>query len=201
MNKATIVAWACRLSVAVALGHLCGQSSVAGEIQLDLGGDFTWTIGEFRSEVSVKREIPACIGFTNGRDVDFTSEDKPFTVVTVTLKAKKPGTFDLIPELFLMRDDLQYRVCHGVRVLEPEPDLRTVAFHPPNGASVWPGHCGDRISCKEGDSVVIELLFDHVWKRDQAELLVASRPARSPESELQRLHTEMSDVPMTPIKG
>jgi len=190
MNEATIIAWACRLSVAVALGLLCSQSLVAGEAKLDFGGDFNWTVGELRSEVSVKREIPACVGFTNGKDVDFTSKEKPFTVIAVTLKAKKPGTFDLIPELFLMRDGLQYRVCHGARVLEPEPDPRTVAFHPPNGASVWPGHSGDRISCKEGDSIVIELLFDHVWKRDHAELLVASRPARSPESEAQGMHTE-----------
>ena len=54
-----------------------------------------------------------------------------------------------------------------------------------NDASVWPGHVGDRISCEEGDRVVIELLFDHVWKWNRAELLVASRTARRLESEAQ----------------
>ena len=176
MNKDTIIALARCSSAAVALGLLCSQSLVAGEVKLDLGGDFVWAVGELRSEISVKREIPACVGFTKGKDVDFTSKEKPFTVIAVTLEAKKSGTFDLIPELFLMRDGLQYHVCHGVRVLDPELDPRTTGFHPPNGASIWPGHSGDRISCKKGDCIVIELLFDHVWKRDRAELLVASRP-------------------------
>jgi hypothetical protein len=133
----------------------------------------------------VKREIPACVGFTNGKDLDFTSKQKPFAVIAVTLEAKKPGTFDLIPELFLIRDGLQYRKCQGVRVLDPEPNPQTAAFHPPNDASVWPGHVGDRISCEDGDRVVIELLFDHVWKWNRAELLVASRTARRLESEAQ----------------
>ena len=190
MNEATIITRVCRLSVAVALGLLCIESLVAGEVKLDFGGDFDWTVGELRSEVSVKREIPACVGFTKGEDVDFTSKEKPFTVIAVTLRAKRSGGFDLIPEFFLMRDGLQYRVCHGVRVLEPKPDSRTAAFHPPNGASVWPGHSGDRISCKEGDCIVIELLFDHVWKRDTAELLVASRPAKSLESKATGMRTE-----------
>jgi hypothetical protein len=190
MNEDAISPWACLVSVAVVLSVLCSQSLDAGEVKLDLGSDFGWAVGEVRSEVSVKREMPACVGFTKGKDVDFTSKEKPFTVIAVTLEAKKPGTIDLIPELFLMRDGLQYRVCHGVRVLDPEPDPRTAAFHPPNGASVWPGHSGDRISCKEGDCIVIELLFDHVWKRDRAELLVASRPARSLESEAQGMRTE-----------
>ena len=82
MNEDTIIARACRLSVA--LGLLCSQSLVAGEMKLDFGGDFDWTVGESRSEVSVKREIPACVGFTEGKDVDFTSKEKPFTVIAVT---------------------------------------------------------------------------------------------------------------------
>ncbi len=182
MIEHTIIARSFRLSVAVALSLLCGQSVVAAEVFLDIGSDFDWAAGQWRSEDSVKREIPTCVGATDGKDVGFPSKGRPFSVIAVTMKARRSGTFDLIPELFLIRDGLQYRVCHGVRVLEPKPDPRTAAFHPPNGASVWPGHVGDRISCKQGDRIVIELLFDHVWKRDRSEFLVASRPANSPKS-------------------
>ncbi len=45
MNEDTIIARACRLSVAVALGLLCSQSLVAGEMKLDFGGDIDWTVG------------------------------------------------------------------------------------------------------------------------------------------------------------
>ena len=190
MIEDTIFPRVSHLSVAVTLGLLCCQSLVAEEVKLNFGGDFDWVVGEWRSEITVKREIPACIGFTEGKDVDFTSKEKPFTVIAVTLETKKSGTIDLMPELFLMRDGLQYRVCHGVRVLDPEPDPRTAAFHPPNGASVWPGHAGDRISCEDGDRIVIELLFDHVWKRNRAELLVASRSARWLESKAQAVDTD-----------
>jgi hypothetical protein len=154
-------------------GLLWSPNVIAEEAKLDLGGDFDWSVGELRSEVSVKREIPDCVGFTEGKDLDFTSEGEPFCIIALTLNAKKAGTFDLIPELFLMRDGLQYRVCQGIRIVEPKPDTRAAAFHPPRDASVWPGHSGDRISCKKRDSIVFELLFDHVWHRDQAELLVA----------------------------
>ena len=136
---------------------------LADEAKLDLSGDFNWTVGELRSEASVKREIPNCVGFTEGKDVAFRPEGKPFCVVAVTLNARKSGTFDLIPEFFLLRDGLQYRACHGIRIVEPKPGPRAAAFHPPHNASVWPGHSGDRISCTKGDSIVFELLFDHAW--------------------------------------
>lgn len=183
------IVWNSCSCVAIALGLLSAPGLLAEEAKLDLGSDFDWTVGELRSEVSVKREIPDCVGFTQGKDVEFTSEGKPFCVIALELKAKKPGGFDLIPEFFLVRDGLQYRVCRGVRNVEPEPDPRAAAFHPPRDASVWPGHCGDRISCKKGDSIVLELLFDHVWRREQAELLAVSRTA----TPLEPRTLEMSD--------
>jgi len=182
------------LSVALVLGLPSDPGLLADEAKLDLSGDFNWTIGALRSEVSVKREIPDCVGFTEGKDVAFKSEGRPFCVIALTLTAKKPGTFDLIPELFLMRDGLQYRACHGIRIVEPKPDPRAAAFHPPDNASVWPGHSGDRISCKKEDSIVFELLFDHVWRREQAELLVASRAATLPEPRSPEIRDEAINV-------
>lgn len=172
--RTTKITCACCLAVALALCFLCSPNLLAERVKLDLRGDFTWTIGELRSEVSVKREIPDCVGFTKGKDVDLTSEEEPFSIITVTLSAKRSGTFSLIPEFFLMRDGLQYRVCHGILILEPKPNARSAAFHPPRNASVWPGHAGDRISCKTGDSIVFELLFDHVWQIQLKELIVAT---------------------------
>ena len=182
------------LSVAMALGFLSDPGLLADEAKLDLRGDFNWIVGPLRSEVSVKREIPGCVGFTEGKDVAFKSEGKPFCIIALTLKAKKTGTFDLIPEFFLMRDGLQYRACHGIRIVEPKPEPRAAAFHPPRNASVWPGHSGDRISCKKGDSIVLELLFDHVWRTEQAELLVASRAATLLEPRTQEMHDDAGPI-------
>lgn len=175
--KVTQIVWTCCVSTTIALGLLGSPSLVAEEVRIDLRSDFDWRLGEWRSEISVKREIPECVGFTGGKDVDFPCKEGPFSIIAVTLKARKPGTFDLIPELFLVCDGLQHRVCQGIRILEPKPDPRAAAFHPPCHALVWPGHAGDRISCKKGDSIVFELLFDHVWHGQGAELLVASRVA------------------------
>ena len=176
--------------VAIAFGLLCGPNLVAGQAKLDLRADFDWSVGKLRFELSVKREIPHCAGFTKGKDVEFTSKGKPFCIIALTLNARKPGTFDLIPELFLMRDGLDYRVCHGIRLIGPKPSPRAAAFHPPCDASVWPGHVGDRLSCKKGDTIVFELLFDHVWHREQAELLVTSHVATLPTSEAREVQSE-----------
>lgn len=50
------------LSVAMALGLLCPPALVGEEPKLDLVGDFDRSVGEFRAETSVKREIPDCVG-------------------------------------------------------------------------------------------------------------------------------------------
>jgi len=182
--KTTKITCACCLPVAMALGLLCSPNLVAEEVKLDLLGsnyapaaaptlqDFAWTIRELRSAASVKREIPACVGFTDGKDVVLTSEGTPFSIITVTLSAKRSGTFRLIPEFFPMHDGFRYRVCHGIRILEPKRNPRSSAFHPPHNGSVWPAHAGGRIACKKGDPIVFELLFDQLSQ--QAELFVAS---------------------------
>jgi len=184
------IKWGYCLCVTMISGLFCSPSLATEKAKLDLVVDFDLTVGDFRSEVSVKREIPDCVGFTKGEDVEFTSKGKPFSIITFTLNAKKSGTFDLIPELFLMRDGLQYRVCRGIRVVRPKPSPRAAAFHPPCDASVWPGHSGDRTSCKKGDSIVFELLFDHIWHWKQAELLVASRAATLPKPRTQEAHNK-----------
>ena len=141
--------------------------------------DCVWTVGNARLEASVKREIPACVGATKGKDEEFKSYSGPFSVIPLTLKAKKSGTLALVPELFLVRDGGRYgvyRICQGIRVLEPKPDGRVAAFHPPSDATQWPGHAG-RIACNAGDAVVIELLFQRIV-RDDAEILAAAPVAR-----------------------
>ena len=86
--KTTRTTRICCLSWVAVPGIFCTLSLVAEEVKLDLRGDFAWTIGKLHSEDSVKMEIPECVGFTKGKDVDLTSEEKPFSIVTVTLRAK-----------------------------------------------------------------------------------------------------------------
>ena len=99
-------------------------------------------------------------------------EGKPFSIIGLTLKAKRNGVVNLIPEFFLARDGLQYHVCRGVRIVKPKPNPRAEAFFPPYDARVWPGHAGDRRIVKAGDAIDIELLFDHIWRED-SEILAA----------------------------
>jgi hypothetical protein len=151
------------------------QEAAAGEktsLSLD---DFRWTVGATRSAASVMREIPACVGFTEGKDEEFRLEQGTLSVVTLTLEAEKAGHLMLLPEMFLVRDGGLYGVfyvCHGVRVVEPKPGAKVAAFLPPSEARQWPGHAGD-VVCEQGDSVVIELLFREIVRED-AELLAAS---------------------------
>jgi hypothetical protein len=185
MMKSNTIDAACTYCIllAMAWGLSAAPLSAAEEI-LNLG-DFVWAVGNTRSEATVKREIPACVGFTEGKDEEFKSEQYSFSIVSLTLKAKKAGRLALVPELFLVRDGGLhgvYRVCQGIRVVAPKPNPRVAAFHPPSDASQWPGHAG-RIACKAGDPVVVELLFEQIVRED-AEILAAS-----PAATLQRIET------------
>lgn len=173
MSRRTI-AIAGGLMIMTALSLLAVASEVT-EVKMVNLDDCDWTVTRIRSESSVMREIPACIGFTNGVDEKFKSDKGPLNVITVTLKAGKTGELELVPELFLVRDGGIYGVyhpCRGVRVADPKPSARAAAFHPPSDGGIWPGHAG-QLRVTEGQSVVIELLFPHIY-RDDAEILAAS---------------------------
>lgn len=137
--------------------------------------DFDWTVTRIRPEASVMREQPACVGFTGGVDEEFKPEMGSLSVITVTLKAKKTGDMDLVPELFLVRDGGvygTYRPCRGLRVVHPKPGAKVAAFHPPSDGKTWPGHAG-WLAVTAGQSITIELAFEHIV-RDDAEILAAS---------------------------
>jgi len=176
MCRKTVVI-ACGLLIVTALSFLAVAREAAVIKMINLN-DFDWTITKMRSEASVMREIPACVGFTGGVDEEFKSDGEPLSIITVTLKAGKTGDLDLVPELFLVRDGGiygTYRPCRGVRVMDPKPGAQVQAFHPPSDGGIWPGHAG-QLRVKAGRSVVIELLFPHIFHND-AEILVASPAA------------------------
>jgi hypothetical protein len=176
MNRKA-VAGACGLLMVMAFG-LFAVAREAAEVKLVNLNDCDWTVTRIRSEASVMREMPICFGATGGVDKEFKSEKGPLSVITVTLKVKKTGELELVPELFLVRDGGiygVYRPCRGVRVLDPKPSARAAAFHPPSDGGIWPGH-GGQLRVTAGQSVVIELLFTQVV-RDDAEILAASPAA------------------------
>jgi hypothetical protein len=165
---------ACGLMMVMAVGLFAVVREIA-EVKMVNLDDCDWTVTRIRSEASVMREIPACVGFTEGVDEEFKSEREPFSIITVTLKAGRTGDLDMVPELFLVRDGGIYgiyRPCRGVRVVDPKPGPKTQAFLPPADGSIWPGHAG-QLRVTAGQSVVVELLFPHIF-RDDAEILAAS---------------------------
>ena len=176
MSKRTI-AISGGLMIMTALSLFAVASEVA-EVEMVNLDDCDWTVTAMCSRASVMREIPACVGFTEGVDEEFKSEREPLSILTVTLKAGKTGDLDLVPELFLVRDGGiygTYRPCRGVRVVDPKPGPKTQAFLPPSDGRIWPGHAG-QLRVTAGQSVVIELLFPHIF-RDDAEILAASPTA------------------------
>ncbi len=169
----------------VALLSFAATAGLCAEDAILTLGDFRLQLKYMRSQQSVEREQPVCIGATGGTNVTFTSEGEPFQIVGVTLVAKREGEMTLIPELFVLRDYMWHRECHGIRIVKPLPDPRAEAFFPPNNASVEVGHAGDRIASKKGDTIEIELLFDALSDQRDADLLIAIPrvPLRRPNQE------------------
>ena len=165
---------ACGVLIVMALSLFAVAHDGTGKKMVNLD-DFDWTVSRIRSEDSVMREIPACVGATDGVDEEFKSDREPLSVITVTLRAGKTGELELVPELFLVRDGGiygTYRPCRGVRVVDPKPGAKVAAFHPPSDGKIWPGH-GGQLRVTADQSIVIELLFTHIF-RDDAEILAAS---------------------------
>jgi hypothetical protein len=176
MNRKTVLS-ACALLMVMAFGLFAVAREVT-EVKMVNLNDFDWTVTRMRSEASVMREIDACVGATGGVDKEFKSEKGPLSIITVTLKTRKTGELDLVPELFLVRDGGiygVYRPCRGVRVVDPKPGSEVEAFHPPSDGKIWPGHAG-QLRVTAGQSVVVELLFTHIF-HDDAEILAAAPAA------------------------
>lgn len=173
MNRKTLVS-ACGFLIVMAFG-LFAVAREATKVKTVNVNDFDWTVTRIRSEASIMREIPACVGLTRGVDEEFKSEKGALSIITVTLKAKKTGDLDLVPELFLVRDGGLYgvnRLCRGLRVVDPKPEAKVAAFHPPSDGNIWPGHAGG-LGVTAGQSITIELAFTQIV-RDDAEILAAS---------------------------
>jgi len=177
MNREAAVRAYALVMMATALGLVSPGLAAEIETSVDLN-DFDWTIGEVRSAVSVERQVPGCTSLTKGAVKEFRPEEGTLSIVKVTLKAKKAGRLALIPELILARDGGVYgvyRLCHGVRVLDPKPHSGSEAFLPPCDGRQWPGHDG-WLAVASGQSVVVELVFTHVEGK-VAEILAASPAA------------------------
>ena len=173
MNRGRLVSVGVFLMV-LAFGLIAFARETA-EVKMVNLNDCDWTVTRMRSEASVMREMPACVGATGGVDEEYKSEREPLSIITVTLKAGKTGELELVPELFLVRDGGiygVYRPCQGARVVDPKPGAKVAGFHPPSDGGIWPGHAG-QLRVTAGQSVVIELLFTHIF-RDDAEILAAS---------------------------
>lgn len=176
MSRKTVVS-ACGLLMVMAFGLFAVAREVT-EVKMVNLNDCDWTVTKIRSEASVMREMPICFGATGGVDKEFKSEKGPLSIITVTLKARKTGQLVLIPELFLARNGGLYgiyRLCQGLRVVDPKPRAEAAAFHPPFGGKQWPGHAG-WIPVAAGQSIVIELVFTQIVRND-AEILAASPSA------------------------
>jgi hypothetical protein len=176
MNRTTAVI-ACGLLTVIAFGLLAVARETAKTRAVNLN-DFDWAITGIRSEASIMREQPACVGFTEGVDEEFKPNRGTLSVMTVTLGARKAGGLDLVPELFLVRDGGLYgvnRVCRGLRLVDPKPGAKVAAFHPPSDGNIWPGHAGS-LDVTAGQSITIELAFSQIV-RDNAELFIATPAA------------------------
>jgi hypothetical protein len=172
--KARTIAGSCGLLtvVAISLVAVAQEFTEVGIVELN---DFDWTVTKIRSEKSIMREQPACVGATGGLDKEFKPERGPLSIITVKLKARKTGDVDLVPELFLVRDGGVYgvnRLCQGLRVVDPKPGAKVAAFHPPSDGNIWPGHAGS-LGITAGQSITIELAFTEIV-RDNARILAAS---------------------------
>ena len=179
------------LLVASMVCVLSASTSLLRETQLDLKADFDWVLEQSRSEVTVKREMPGCVGFSQGKDVDFKSEGEPFTIIPLTLTAKKTGMLDsIVPEFFLIRNDMVHRMCLGVRFVEPKPSMLMAGFHPPFNSNVWPGHAGDRLQVQKGEKIVIELLFEHLYLDKPTEVLTMTSLIKLPKKNIHELHRQ-----------
>jgi hypothetical protein len=158
--------------VAISLVVIAHESTEVGIVELN---DFDWTVTKIRSEESIMREQPVCVGATGGVDEEFKPERDPLSIITITLKAKKTGRIELVPELFLVREGNPYgvnRVCRGLRLVDPKPGTKVAAFHPPADGNIWPGHAG-LLDATEGQSITIELAFTKIV-RDDAIILAAT---------------------------
>jgi hypothetical protein len=197
MNHHRIVTNLATLLTFAATAALC-----SAETHLTLA-DFELRMTQMRTQQSVERELPWCIGATGGTNVTFTSEGRPFQIVGVALVAEKSGMVTLIPELFVLRDSMWFGVCHGIRIVKPEPDPRAEAFSPPMNASLEPGHAGDRIPCKKGDTIEIELLFDGLSDQQDADVLVAlpKLMLRRQKKEQEGAQQDESTVPVKAAPG
>ena len=173
MNRRTVVI-ACGLVTVTALVLLAAADETTKVEAVNLS-DCDWTVTRIRSEASIMREQPACVGFTDGADEEFRPERGDLSIITVTLKTRKTGDLDLVPELFLARDGRVYgvyRPCLGLRMVDPKPGAKVAAFHPPSDGRTWPGHAG-WLGVTAGQSVTIELAFTKIV-RDDAIILAAT---------------------------
>jgi len=153
MNRKTVVI-ACGFLIVMALSLFAVAREVTWKKMVNLD-DFDWTVSKIRSEASVKRH-PATCAFLWGPDKeDFKPDRGTFSIVTITLKARKTGRLELTPEFFLMSAGDNYRLCQGVRVVAPKPGCGEAFFPPSAGRGLEIYH----LSVTEGQPIVIELVF------------------------------------------
>jgi hypothetical protein len=168
MNRKRVIGTCALLTVAA-----CGLFAVArdgAEDKMVNLNDFDWTVTKTRSEASVKRHPAACAFLWGPDKEEFKSDRGTLSVVTLTLTPRKTGRLRLTPEFFMMSAGDNYRLCHGVRVVDPKPGCGE-AFFPPSGGRGLEIYY---LSVTEGRPIVIELVFSVEWQ--QGEQILATSP-------------------------
>ena len=168
MSRKTIVsAFGFLIIAALSLFAVAGDGTKNKKVNLN---DFEWTVTRTRSEASVKRH-PATCAFLWGPEKDEFKPDKgTLSVVTLTLTPGKTGRLRLTPEFFLMSAGDNYRLCQGVRVVDPTPPCGDAFFPPSAGRGLEIYY----LSVTEGRSIVIELVF--TGQLEEGERIFATSP-------------------------
>ncbi len=173
MSRKTVLI-ACGLLIVTALSLFAVAHDGAEKKTVSLD-DFDWTVSKIRSEVSVKRH-PATCAFLWGPDKeDFKPDKGTLSIATITLRARKTGRLELTPEFFLMSDRDNYRLCQGVRAVDPKPACGEAFFPPSAGRGLEIYY----LDVTAGQSIVIELVFNRGpftgQLREGEQILAASR--------------------------
>lgn len=166
-RKTVLIASGLLIVTALSIFAVAHDGAERKMVNLD---DFDWTVSKIRSEASVKRH-PATCAFLWGPEKDEFKPDKgTLSVVTLTLTPGKTGRLRLTPEFFMMSAGDNYRLCHGVRVVDPKPNCGEAFFPPSAGRGLEIYY----LTATEGRPIVIELVF--TGQLEEGETIFATSP-------------------------
>ena len=168
MNRKTLAS-ICSFVIVIGLSLFAAAHDDTRNKPVNLS-DFDWTVTKVRSESSVKRHPATCAFLWGPEKEDFRHDRGTLSVVTLTLKPRKTGRLRLTPEFFLMSAGDNYRLCQGVRAVDPTPPCGEAFFPPSAGRGLEIYY----LSVTEGRPIVIELVF--TGQLEEGERIFATSP-------------------------